>query len=218
MAAYTGQYPPSGGSSQNAQFLELGGDGKWTESSLSIRPQGGILSFCLAAQGKEPALVICKSGGVGGLFGRRQTERWTFGDFPAARGWQASLAIGDSGLAMISVGEQFLLMLQQQDRWEKQSTDLPAGKITAAHVAAIAGKLKVACFDQTSSKLYLLTRQDGAWSSVVGPTTAPLGEVGLLRLFEWEGQPAVLALGSVRGNRALLLLRPADAGNSNAGN
>jgi hypothetical protein len=218
MAVYTGKYPPSGAYSPNAQFLERTAKGKWTEQALKIPNNGGIFEFDLAARGKEPILFFCTYGGGGEILGQRTHGQWAISNISKRQAVHVHLLTFEGELFAITEDTENArrgtaqVTALKKGEWIVQEKALRKGKLTAVHAASIGGVPTLAWFEARSSTFHLSTYQKGTWSQREVTTDTRVKDVGVLRLFEWNKKPAILAQGATDGKLALLLLTPPGLG------
>lgn len=212
IAVLTGRYAASGGASHSAHVLDRALDGKWTESKLPVPYNAGIISFSLAGLNDEPVVAICTAGGTGMFFGHRQGGTWKVSNFTKQPAYESQLVSVDGSLALIARRESVDFWTYKRIQWEQRPLTLPANaNIRSMHAAVISGKPMLACFDQAAFKLHLMSYEMGAWSDRIIPTKLPINGMSALRLFEWKGEVAIMALGNTQDSESLLVIRPLGA-------
>ena len=170
---------------------------------MPVPYNAGIFEFGLTQVGKEPAVAFCTYGGSGLFHGQRADDKWTFGRF-GGRTHDLDLAMTADGLDAAASTEDGLIFWKYQDgKWAPLPLALPKSRLHSSHFATIGGKLSFACYEGNSATLHLFTLDAGTWVDQVLPMALP-ENITLVRLFEWDGRPALL----LKTAQALVVARP----------
>jgi hypothetical protein len=222
-----------------ATFLERQADGKWRETKLKLPSDPDLADVntpqmfrgtptpincsSLWVAGKEPMVAFCyhhtNNGGhafSGIYFGHRRDNDWTFSKV-ASTHWpnhHVGALLHDGKPIIVAANNSGLQIYSQKgEKWELQPSPLPKNtRVDSACVGTIAGKATIIASE--SEKLHMLTLQGEGWVDQIVITTA--SNLTPLRVFEWEGKPAIVALAPSQINvwdlEYLVLLRPPGAG------